>query len=76
MSGLLSVRANDGFLAQNKTEIGQAKAIWQHWWQSQPVADLCDLVERGVGANAEVGAGHVVRDGRRQHHLAAVLWTK
>lgn len=45
--------------------------VWQ--WSdlcglSDAVADLGDLVERGVGAQREVGAGHVVADGGRYHH--------
>lgn len=32
------------------------------------VTNLCDLVERSIGAKREVGAGHVVADRGRNHH--------
>ena len=35
---------------------------------SDPVTDFRDLVEGGVGPQAEVGARHVVADGGGQHH--------
>lgn len=32
------------------------------------VADLSDFIERGVGAEREVGSGHVVTDGGGDYH--------
>lgn len=39
------------------------------------VADLSDFIERGVGAEREVGSGHVVTDGGGDYHQwQAELW--